>query len=186
MLSADEVIFGYMCGVFPMAHPEENNAVYWYEPQLRGIIPVDGLKMSKSLKQTLRSGKFNVTINQSFDDVIRACSKRADTWISEEIVEVYNSLFEMGYAYSFETRNKNGELVGGLYGVALGKAFFGESMFHTETDASKVALVHLVAWLKQHGFTLLDTQYITDHLKTLGAIEIEREEYKELLREALK
>lgn len=185
MLTADEVIFGYMCGVFPMAHPEEENQVYWYEPQLRGIIPLDGLKISKSLRQTLRSGKFNVTINQSFEEVIRACANRSDTWISEEIIEVYTTLKEMGYAYSFETRDSNGQLVGGLYGVALGRAFFGESMFHLQTDASKVALVYLVEWLNQHQFTLLDTQYITDHLRSLGAIEIEREEYRERLKEAL-
>ena len=185
MLSADELIFGYMCGVFPMADSSEENAIYWYDPQQRGIIPLDGLIISKSLGQTLRNKKFNVTMNTAFEEVIRACANRTETWISEEIIEAYTSLHEMGFAYSFETRNKENKLVGGLYGVAIGKAFFGESMFHTERDASKVALVHLVRWLSQSNFLLLDTQYITEHLKSLGGIEISREEYRKLLAAAL-
>ncbi len=186
MIQPHEVLFGYSIGIFPMAHPEEENALYWYEPEMRGIIPLDNLKISKSLQQTIRSGKFHITFNTDFEAVIRACSQRDDTWISEEIIEVYCTLHEMGHAYSFETRNKEGKLVGGLYGIAMGKAFFGESMFHTETDASKVALVELVNWMKETGMILLDTQYLNDHLQSLGGMEITKEEYKNRLREALK
>ena len=185
MLQPQEVLFGYSIGIFPMAHPEEENALYWYEPQLRGIIPLDQLKISKSLTQTLKSNKYIVTFNTAFEEVIRACGQRDDTWISEEIIDVYCRLHEMGHAISIETRNKKGELVGGLYGVVMGKAFFGESMFHTATDASKVALVSLVNWMKQNQMTLLDTQYLTDHLRSLGGKEVSKEEYKQLLREAL-
>jgi len=185
MLHPEKVLYGYSIGVFPMAHPGEDNRIYWYEPEMRGIVPLDNLKVSKSLKQTLRSGKFHVTINDSFEEVMRACAAREDTWISEEIIQCYTELFHIGHAFSFETRNHNNKLVGGLYGVALGRAFFGESMFFTERDASKVALVHLVAWLKANGFKLLDTQYITPHLKTMGAIEIPQKEYLLLLENAL-
>jgi leucyl/phenylalanyl-tRNA--protein transferase len=135
--------------------------------------------------QTLKSGKFHVTANEDFEAVMRACAEREGTWISEEIIQVFIELHRQGFAFSFETRNREKELVGGLYGVALGKAFFGESMFHRERDASKVALVYLVEWMKDTGLTLLDTQYITDHLRTLGGIEITQEKYMELLDKAL-
>ncbi len=185
-LTAQQVLYGYSIGIFPMAHEDENEKIYWYEPEMRGIIPLDGLKISKSLRQTLRSQKFHVTINQSFEQVIRLCSDRKNKWISEEIIRVYCELHEMGFAFSFETRNNDGKLVGGLYGVALGRAFFGESMFFKETDASKVALVYLVEWMKSYNFILLDTQYITDHLKRLGANEMTKEDYLIVLNEALK
>jgi leucyl/phenylalanyl-tRNA--protein transferase len=185
MLHPEKVLYGYSIGIFPMAHPEEDHRIYWYEPEMRGIIPLQQLKISKSLNQTLRSGKFQVTINQSFEEVIRQCANRAGTWISEEIIQCYTELFHIGNAFSFETRNRRQELVGGLYGVALGRAFFGESMFHTERDASKVALVHLVEWMKANRFQLLDTQYITPHLQTMGAIEIPQNEYLVLLEKAM-
>jgi leucyl/phenylalanyl-tRNA--protein transferase len=185
MISPDEILFGYSCGVFPMANPDDENKIYWYEPEWRGIIPLDGLKISKSLKQVLRSKKFHVTINQSFEEVMRQCAQRDDTWISEEIIEVYMKLNEMGHAFSFETRNAANELVGGLYGVSMARAFFGESMFHTERDASKVALVHLIDWMKQYEYDLLDTQYLTPHLQSMGGIEIHRDAYKDLLSSAL-
>lgn len=184
-LTPDMVLYGYSIGVFPMAHQDEDNAIYWMEPEFRGIIPLEKFKVSKSLRQTLRSGKFYLTLNTAFEEVIRMCGNREDTWISEEIIDVYCRLHEMGYALSFETRNADGMLVGGLYGVAMGRAFFGESMFHTERDASKVALFGLVEWMKEHGLILLDTQYITDHLKTMGAEEITRDQFKELLQTAL-
>lgn len=185
-LTAQQVLYGYTIGIFPMANADEDFKIYWYEPEMRGIIPLDGLKISKSLKQTIRSKKFHVTINQNFEKVIRTCASRKNVWISEEIINVFCELNDTGYAFSFETRNEFNEIVGGLYGVALGKVFFGESMFHTETDASKVALVYLVEWMKAYDFKVLDTQYVTDHLRTLGAIEIEKEEYLKLLKDALK
>lgn len=185
MLTPEQVLYGYGIGIFPMAHEEENNTIYWYEPELRGIIPLDGLKISKSLKQTLRSKKFNVSLNTCFEEVMRACADRSERWISEEIISVYCQLHKMGYAHSIEVTNADNNLVGGLYGVSLGKAFFGESMFHKERDTSKVALVYLVEWLNANQFTLLDTQYITDHLRTLGAIEIPKEAYLSLLKEAI-
>lgn len=185
MLAPHEVLFGYAIGIFPMAHPEEENALYWYDPPMRGILPLDQLHISHSLKQSLRRGKFRVTRNLSFEQVMRHCANRRDTWISEEIIEVYVRLHEMGHAHSFETLNTRDELVGGLYGVRIGGAFFGESMFHSQTDASKVALVSLVAWMKQEGMTLLDMQYLTPHLASLGGVEVTRETYKKLLRKAL-
>lgn len=185
-LTPEMVLQGYSMGIFPMADSEDLDAIYWYEPTMRGIIPLDGLKVSKSLKQTLRSGKFHVTINESFGQVMRCCSNRESKWISDGIIEVYTELYELGFGYSFETRNAQNELVGGLYGIALGKAFFGESMFHLERDASKVALVALVEWMNQNGFMLLDTQYLTDHLKSLGGIEIPQKVYLAKLLEALK
>lgn len=184
-LTEDMVLYGYTIGVFPMANQDENNEIYWVEPEFRGIIPLEDFKVSKSLKQTLRSGKYYVTINKAFEQVMRGCGNRAETWISEEIIEVYCNLHHQGYGFSFETWNQNNELVGGLYGIALGRAFFGESMFSIQTDASKVALYCLVEWMKQNNFLLLDTQYISDHLKTLGAIEIPQQEYKKLLALAL-
>jgi leucyl/phenylalanyl-tRNA--protein transferase len=184
-LTAQQVLYGYTLGVFPMAHADENYKIYWYEPDVRGIIPLDNLKISRSLKQTLRSNKFNFTINQDFDKTIRSCARTSNVWISEEIISVYSELHEMGYAFSFEVRNTFHELVGGLYGVAIGKAFFGESMFHTERDASKAALVFLVEWMKANGFTLLDTQYTTPHLISLGAVDIDKEQYMILLNDAL-
>jgi leucyl/phenylalanyl-tRNA--protein transferase len=185
-LTPEMVLQGYTMGIFPMADSEDNESIYWYEPVMRGIIPLDGLKVSKSLKQTLRSGKFHVTVNESFEDVMRHCANRQERWISEEIIQVYTELHHLGFGYSFETRNRKNELVGGLYGIALGKAFFGESMFHIERDASKVALVHLVEWMKQHEFMLLDTQYLTEHLRSLGGVEIPQKEYLKLLLEAMK
>jgi leucyl/phenylalanyl-tRNA---protein transferase len=185
MINADMVLYGYTKGIFPMANQDENNEIYWVEPEFRGVIPLEGFKVSKSLRQTLRSGKYYVTINKAFEQVMRACGNRKETWISEEIIEVYCQLQEMGYGFSFETWNQKNELVGGLYGIALGRAFFGESMFSTQTDASKVALYCLVEWMKENKFMLLDTQYLTDHLKSLGATEVTKDEYLKLLAEAL-
>ncbi|HYG14289.1 MAG TPA: leucyl/phenylalanyl-tRNA--protein transferase [Bacteroidia bacterium] len=183
MLTPNQVLHGYTMGIFPMADPDDNS-IGWYEPKMRGIIPLDTFKVSKNLAKLVRQEKFEVTVNQDFEAVMVACAERDDTWISEEIIYVYTRLHEAGWGYSFETR-LNGQLVGGLYGIAMGKAFFGESMFHKVTDASKVALVHLVEWMKQNGFILLDTQFITDHLKQFGAIEIPQVEYMKLLKKAL-
>jgi leucyl/phenylalanyl-tRNA---protein transferase len=171
-------------GIFPMADPDDDNTISWYEPKKRGILPLDTFKVPKNLARLIRQGKFEVTMNESFEEVMEACARREDTWISEEIIYVYTRLYEAGWGYSIETR-LDGELVGGLYGVAMGKAFFGESMFHTVTDASKVALVYLVEWMKENNFILLDTQFITDHLKQFGAIEITQNQFMKLLNKAL-
>jgi leucyl/phenylalanyl-tRNA--protein transferase len=185
-LTPDTVLFGYSIGVFPMADSDENNEIGWYAPDERGIIPLDGLKINKSMQQVMRLGKFTLTINTAFEEVMRMCAKRDRTWISEDIIEVYCQLHDMGYAHSFETRNKQGELVGGLYGIALGRAFFGESMFHIERDASKFALIKLVDWLNQHEYVLLDTQYTTPHLESMGAITISKSDYMILLNFAMR
>ncbi len=184
-LTPQQVLHAYTIGVFPMANPEEENTIYWYEPMERGIIPLDGLKVSKSLKATLKKGKYEVRMNTAFRQIMEACADREDTWISEEIIDVYTELHEAGWAHSVECWDEDG-LVGGLYGVSIKYAFFGESMFHRKTDASKVALVHLVAWLKENQFKLLDTQYLNDHLASLGGIAISQEEYKILLADALR
>ncbi|MDX5319785.1 MAG: leucyl/phenylalanyl-tRNA--protein transferase [Bacteroidota bacterium] len=184
-LTPAQVIQGYTMGVFPMAHPEEDNTIYWYEPKMRGILPLDGLKVSKSLRRRIEKEEFEVTINKSFVEVIEACSAREETWISQEIQQVYSELHQDGWAHSVECW-KDGNLVGGLYGVAIKKAFFGESMFHRATDASKVALYYLVEWLKENDFQLLDMQYLTPHLATLGGIEIPQKRYLTLLNRALK
>lgn len=183
-LDPNIVLYAYTQGVFPMAHPEEDNAIYWHEPHMRGIIPLDAFRVSKNLAREFRSGKFDYAIDRDFGAVLRACAAREETWISEEIIEVYQALHEMGYAHSFEVW-KDEQLVGGLYGVAMGRAFFGESMFHRVTNASKLALVFLVEYLRQQGFVLLDTQFQTEHLAQFGAVEIPQAEYMKLLAEAL-
>jgi leucyl/phenylalanyl-tRNA--protein transferase len=184
ILDPNMVLYAYTKGIFPMAHSDEDHAIYWHEPIIRGIIPLEEFKVSKNLRRLYRSGKFDQYINRNFEGVIRACAAREETWISEEIIQVFMQLHDMGYAHSFETWHE-GKLVGGLYGVAMGRAFFGESMFHEVTDASKTALVFLVEFLKEKQFSLLDTQYITEHLRSFGAIEIPQAEYLKLLEEAL-
>lgn len=184
MLDPTELLYAYAQGYFPMAIPEEENEIYWFKPEDRGIIPLDKFHVPKNLKRLYKQGKFELRINADFEGTIRACADRSDTWISEEIISSYCKLNELGYALSFETW-LNGELVGGLYGVALGRAFFGESMFHKVTDASKIALVFLIEFLTDRDFILLDTQYLNDHLKQFGGIAIPDEEYEKLLETAL-
>ncbi|MBL7813342.1 MAG: leucyl/phenylalanyl-tRNA--protein transferase [Bacteroidetes bacterium] len=187
-LTPEILLRAYMSGAFPMAHPEENNDIFWHMPETRGLIPLDHrFHVPKNLAKLYRSNRFDFTINRDFEQVITACSQsRVDgTWISDDILELYTQLHEMGYAHSFETR-LDGELVGGLYGVAMGKAFFGESMFHHVRDASKLALVFLVEFLRGRKFQLLDTQYLNPHLLQFGAYEISAFQYKQLLAEALK
>lgn len=183
-LTPAQVIHGYSIGVFPMAQPEEDNTIYWFEPKQRGIMPLDGFKLSKSLKRRIEKEEFVVTMNKDFPAVIKACSERDETWISEEIQGVYTELHRDGWAHSIECW-KEGQLVGGLYGVAIKRAFFGESMFHKATDASKVALYYLVEWLRGNEFELLDMQYLTDHLASMGGIEITQKKYLSLLKKAL-
>jgi leucyl/phenylalanyl-tRNA--protein transferase len=184
MLTAHQVLQGYTEGIFPMADPDEDNTIFWYVPEMRGIILPEEFHISHNLNRLLRKQTFELRINSDFRLCVENCANRDETWISEEIRDVYCGLHEMGYGFSFETW-QNGEMVGGLYGIALGKVFFGESMFHKVSDASKIALIHLVDWMKKNGFVLLDCQFITDHLLQFGAKEIPQSEYLILLKKAL-
>ncbi|MEM8740406.1 MAG: leucyl/phenylalanyl-tRNA--protein transferase [Pseudomonadota bacterium] len=174
----------YAAGVFPMAESAEADSLFWVDPKRRGILPLDALHVPRSLRKSLRRGGFRVTVDQAFSDVIDGCAARSETWINGEIRDLYITLHRMGYAHSIEVHDDQG-LAGGLYGVRLGAAFFGESMFSVRTDASKIALVWLVARLRSGGFMLLDTQFVTDHLAWLGAVEISREAYHKMLDTAL-
>ena len=187
-LDPDLLLRAYTVGVFPMADSRRAKDIFWVEPKKRGILPLDGFHLSRSLAKTIRSGRFRVTADQAFCDVVRRCAEptpdRPDTWINPEIERAYAALHERGHAHSIECWQDDA-LVGGLYGVKLAGAFFGESMFSRTRDASKVALAYLVARLKVGGFQLLDCQFITDHLASLGAIEIDRDRYVALLDVAL-
>ena len=175
---------GYATGIFPMADSREADELFWVEPRNRAIIPLDGFHVSRSLRRTIRAGKFAVTRDHAFAAVLRACADREETWINAELERAMLALHGSGHAHSIEIW-RNGELVGGLYGVKLGRAFFGESMFSRATDASKVALAWLVARLKVGNFTLLDCQFMTEHLASLGAVSIPRARYVALLAAAL-
>ena len=184
MLDPNELLYAYTKGYFPMAESTGDHQVYWYQPELRGILPLEDFHIPKNLKRLYQKQVFELDINRDFEQVIRACAERSETWISEEIIEAYIGLHKLGFAHSFECY-KDDQLVGGLYGVAIRKAFFGESMFHRHSNASKIALIHLVEYLKAHDFELLDTQYINDHLLQFGAQEISHERYMELLDQAI-
>ncbi|MBM4169289.1 MAG: leucyl/phenylalanyl-tRNA--protein transferase [Ignavibacteria bacterium] len=177
------LLVAYRNGYFPMADSKEGE-IAWYSPERRGIIDLESFSVPRSLRRVLRQESFQVRINAAFEQTIRACADREETWISEEIVECYLELHRQGYAHSVEAW-KDGLLAGGLYGVALGGAFFGESMFSKEPDASKVALAVLVGRLRERGFVLLDTQFVTEHLSRYGAIEISRMDYLLQLQKAL-
>jgi leucyl/phenylalanyl-tRNA--protein transferase len=179
----------YACGIFPMAESADDPALYWIEPEQRGIIPLDRpLPLARRLRRTVRSDRFHIFIDRDFEAVIDGCAAPAEgrrkTWINQRIRTLYTDLFDLGHCHTVEAW-RGGRLVGGLYGVSLGGAFFGESMFHVERDASKVALVHLIARLRAGGYTLLDTQFITEHLKRFGALEIDRRRYHQMLEPAL-
>jgi leucyl/phenylalanyl-tRNA--protein transferase len=182
-LTPELLIRAYCSGVFPMAE-HRHGRIGWYRPDPRAIIPLDAFHVPRSLRQTVRKGVFDVTVNADFPEVIQNCAARDETWISGEIIRSYAELHWFGFAHSVECW-REGRLTGGLYGVALGGAFFGESMFSRETDASKVALVALVERLRERGFTLLDTQFLTPHLARFGAVEIPRREYERRLAAAL-
>lgn len=187
--SADDLLDCYRRGVFPMADARWDERMFLVDPARRGVIPLDSFHTPRRLARTVRSGRFAIRVDTAFDAVIEACAApapgRHETWINLTIQRLCSELFRRGAAHSVETWLE-GRLVGGLYGVALGGAFFGESMFSLERDASKVALVRLVELLSAGGFTLLDTQFVTDHLETFGAVEISRVEYRRRLAEALK
>ena len=178
----------YACGIFPMAESADDPALYWIEPHARGILPLDSVHVPRRLARTIRSGQFDVRVDTDFQGVIDGCAAsrpgRRSTWINSRIRQLYGALFRQGHCHTVETW-LDGRLVGGLYGVALGSAFFGESMFSTERDASKVALVYLAARLVHGGFTLLDTQFVTDHLRQFGTVELDKAEFQSALDEAM-
>jgi leucyl/phenylalanyl-tRNA--protein transferase len=178
----------YACGIFPMAESAEDNALYWIEPERRGILPLDEVHIPRSLARTIRRGGFKVKVDNDFEAVIEGCAApragRRSTWINGRIRGLYRELFTLGHCHTVEVW-QDGELIGGLYGVHLGRAFFGESMFSKARDASKIALVYLIARLKHGGFTLLDTQFVTGHLARFGAVEVSRQDFQRLLEEAL-
>ncbi|SFO21853.1 leucyl/phenylalanyl-tRNA--protein transferase [Sphingomonas sp. OK281] len=182
------VLGAYSVGVFPMADSRDAASVYWVEPRRRAVLPLDGFQLSRSLRKTIAADRFQVTVDTAFERVVQLCAEsvegRPETWINEGIERVFRTLHAMGFAHSVECWD-GGKLVGGLYGLALGRAFFGESMVSRATDASKVALAHLVARLRTGGFTLLDCQFQTSHLASLGAIEIDRADYVALLGASL-
>jgi leucyl/phenylalanyl-tRNA--protein transferase len=181
-LTAELIVAAYCRGIFPMA--DERGEIGWYSPDPRAVFPLDAFHVPKSLAKTIRRGVFALRVNTAFEAVMRGCADREETWISEDIVRAYVELHRHGLAHSVEAW-REGRLVGGLYGVALGGAFMGESMFSRETDASKVCLVFLIERLKERGFTLLDSQMATEHLARFGQIEIPRREYLRQLRTAL-
>ena len=187
-ITPEVLLKAYACGIFPMAESADDPALYWIEPERRGIIPLDRFHVPSRLARTVRSDRFTVAIDRNFDAIIEGCAEpmrgRSRTWINARIHNLYRKLYERGDCHTVEVYEGE-ELVGGLYGVSLGRAFFGESMFHRARDASKVALVHLVARLTAGHYTLLDTQFVTDHLRTFGAIEVSRAAYHKLLDAAL-
>jgi leucyl/phenylalanyl-tRNA--protein transferase len=187
-VTAELMLRAYRAGLFPMAETRRGDRLYWLDPEQRGILPLDTFHLPRRLLRTLGAEAFQVTVDTDFAAVIAACAAaapgREDTWINADIERLFTELHRIGVAHSVETR-REGRLVGGLYGVALGGAFFGESMFSRARDASKFALAHLVARLRLGGFRLLDTQFVTAHLAQFGALEIAREDYKVILAEAL-
>lgn len=187
-ITPEVLLKAYACGIFPMAESADDNALYWIEPEQRGVIPLDHFHIPARLARTVRADRYTVAVNRDFPAVIEGCAApqpgRGRTWINARIRNLYRKLHERGHCHSIEVYD-GGTLAGGLYGVCLARAFFGESMFHVSRDASKVALVHLIARLRAGGFTLLDTQFVTDHLKMFGAKEIPRREYHKLLEAAL-
>jgi len=188
-LTPEILLQAYAAGIFPMAESATDRELFWVDPVRRGILPLDRFHVSSRLRRTVRSGRFAIRCNSAFEAVMRGCaestSERPQTWINDEIISLYTALFNRGAAHCVECW-ANDTLVGGLYGVQLGAAFFGESMFSRATDASKVALIHLVARLRAGGFQLLDTQFVTEHLQRFGAIEIPRRDYHARLAAALR
>lgn len=187
-ITPEILLRAYSIGLFPMAESADDPEIFWVEPDMRGMLPLDGFHVSKSLAKTIRHKPFDIRFDHDFDGVIAACAEHTDgrpsTWINATIRNLYSGLHRMGHAHSVEAWDGN-ELVGGLYGVSLGSAFFGESMFSRRTDASKICLVHLVERLRHQGFTLLDTQFTTEHLKTFGAIDVPKDDYARMLSKAI-
>ncbi|WP_170473432.1 leucyl/phenylalanyl-tRNA--protein transferase [Ruegeria arenilitoris] len=183
-LSPELLLHGYSIGIFPMAEHRDDPELFWVDPKFRGVFPLDGFHISRSLARRIRKCGYTITINQNFDGVVDGCADRSDTWINPELRRLYRSLHHSGHAHSLEVWEDE-ELVGGVFGVALGAAFFGESMFSLRKDASKIALAYMVDRLRRTGFTLFDAQFLTAHLASLGAIEISRAVYQSELKQAL-
>ncbi len=187
-ITPEVLLKAYACGIFPMAENADDPSLYWIEPEKRGLIPLDGFHVSRRLARTVRSDQFQIYVDRDFEATIDGCAEpaigRSRTWINRRIRSLYCKLHEIGHCHSVEAW-RDGKLVGGLYGVRLGRVFFGESMFHHERDASKVALVHLVARLRAGGFALLDTQFVTSHLSSFGAVEVSKRLYNRMLERAL-
>ncbi len=187
-LTPEMLLVAYANGYFPMAMAKDDPELYWFSPEERGVLPLEGFNIPRGLKRATREHDFTLRVDTAFEEVIRACGtltkERRETWINEEIVQLYTALFEMGFAHSVETW-RGGKLVGGLYGISLGGAFFGESMFSRAPEASKVALVTLVEILREAGYQLLDTQYVNDHLKQFGVEGWSKKRYKTKLEKAL-
>ncbi|MGI9399993.1 MAG: leucyl/phenylalanyl-tRNA--protein transferase [Rhizobiaceae bacterium] len=187
-ITPQTLLRAYACGIFPMSESADDPGIFWVEPEMRGIIPLNGFHISRSLKKAIKQEKFDLRVNHDFPGVIQACAEatpdRPSTWINLKIQHLYTELFKLGHCHSVECYLED-ELVGGLYGVKLGATFFGESMFSRSRDASKIALAYLVARMKAGGFELLDTQFTTKHLKQFGAIDIPRDDYTELLHSAV-
>lgn len=187
-ITPEILLRAYSIGLFPMAESADDPEIFWVEPDLRGVLPLNDFHVSKSLAKTIRRQPFDIRFDYDFEAVIVACAEetsgRPSTWINQTIRSLYASLFRMGHAHTVEAWDGD-QLVGGLYGVSLGAAFFGESMFSRRTDASKICLVHLVERLKENGFVLLDTQFTTEHLKTFGAIDVPKDEYEHMLATAM-
>ena len=188
-INEETILKSYSLGIFPMSESFNDPNIYWINPKKRGVIPINDFKISKNLRKEIKKKKFLITINKDFNGVIKNCEKktknRPSTWINKEIIKLYSNLHKIGHAHSIEAWHKN-RLVGGLYGVSLGSAFFGESMFSIMSNSSKICLIYLLANLKIRKFTLLDTQFINPHLKKLGAIEISRKKYLKMLGISLK
>lgn len=182
-LTPELLLHGYAIGIFPMAETRTSEEIFWVDPKRRGILPLDGFHLSRSLAKAMRRSSWEVRINHAFDAVVAACADRSETWINDEIAALYGELHRRGTAHSLELWDED-TLVGGVYGVTLGAAFFGESMFSRRTNASKMALAALVDRLNRAGFTLFDTQFLTDHLASLGAIEVSRARYHAMLEAA--
>lgn len=184
ILTPELLLRAYAAGVFPMAESRDDPEIHWVNPRHRGILPLDGFHTSRSLARRMRKGGYEARLNGDFTGVVKACAARDETWINDEIFSLYNQLHDMGSAHSFEIYHQ-GQLIGGVYGVTIGAAFFGESMFSHRTDASKLALAHLVDHLRMCGFQLFDTQFITPHLSRLGAQGLGRATYHRMLEDAL-
>lgn len=183
-LTPELLLRAYGAGIFPMAEGRDNPVIHWIDPQRRAIFPMPGFHTSRSLARHIRRTKPHITVDRDFAGVVRACANRAETWINADIFAAYSALYDQGHAHSLEVWQGD-TLIGGIYGVVLGAAFFGESMFSTQANGSKIALVYLMHRLNAGGFTLFDVQFLTDHLASLGAVEVSRAAYRKRLGEAL-